>query len=776
MGSSASRDRFLESLNSLATTAVSPDDSDFWDELWKLPTTNSEVFSTFTPGLIRTIRSDQFNNLETLFTQATAQMCQIVETPYSIYFDQALNCVRVLTRITPFLIEIDPNHSEIHTILSKQIDEMCFSVPAQKHTEVLGGEDEGEAQPLALLVVHAAMHMLFLPQFTADYYDEEDYDDEDSSDDEDSDRDSDGSKRALPAVEVSGKKGPKSPQSPDGLDTKLSHQSPPTSGGKIPFSPKSKLNSPSSSPQGRPPPPPVDRNSNSISLAPSPSSLIWSPSALPGFIGNSSKKASNPENAYTSNRLEVLLLLLTLSSEPLFHTTTPPRYLPLLTSPSCPNAPLMFYSLLNTVLGYNPRSSSIPYGSAFGNQSEILTSSLHLLNVLLSYGEPCEILNKGVDEALKVSKKDTGNVYATLLLHLSSEDDMIFCCEGFIRLLNNAHLSLNTYLPLSVERLECFEEVLTLFWFFLRNESFKKCLLEVADVNKIVVPLCYLMLEENSNADMVRICTLILLKLTGEREFSVALNRPFNTHLPTSLPLFRGTHCDLLALTMCTKAQKSDDPSFIVILANVSPYMMSLSLVTSSKIMSLLKFYAERVFWKGSLEKVGWLVEVVNNIVQYQFSGNSAFVYACIRGKAVFERMNLSAQDITEGWLKTQRKLIAANKKHLLIAQPGEGFMEVINQTIQLATIDRLLGALAPKIDKFAVTSNGVVDEQDLLDYIKKQTLVGILPVPHAIIIRKYEGGSGEWLRCYLWGIVFLKVKWPVWDGGQIRLFKVNTE
>jgi High-temperature-induced dauer-formation protein len=40
-----------------------------------------------------------------LFTQATAQLCQIVETPYNIYFDQALNCVRVLTRILPFLLE-----------------------------------------------------------------------------------------------------------------------------------------------------------------------------------------------------------------------------------------------------------------------------------------------------------------------------------------------------------------------------------------------------------------------------------------------------------------------------------------------------------------------------------------------------------------------------------------------------------------------------------------------------------------------------------------------
>ena len=40
-----------------------------------------------------------------------------------------------------------------------------------------GGENDAEdddgQEPLALLVVHAAMHMLFLPQFTCDFYEED---------------------------------------------------------------------------------------------------------------------------------------------------------------------------------------------------------------------------------------------------------------------------------------------------------------------------------------------------------------------------------------------------------------------------------------------------------------------------------------------------------------------------------------------------------------------------------------------------------------------------
>jgi hypothetical protein len=105
MGQSASKEKFAESVRALIQVEVSPDDADFWDELWKIPSSAEEVFELISSDSARQLRDDRFGNLATLFTQAVAQLCQIVETPYNIYFDQALNCVRVLTRVLPFLLE-----------------------------------------------------------------------------------------------------------------------------------------------------------------------------------------------------------------------------------------------------------------------------------------------------------------------------------------------------------------------------------------------------------------------------------------------------------------------------------------------------------------------------------------------------------------------------------------------------------------------------------------------------------------------------------------------
>lgn len=105
MGQSASKEKFRESVTALIQVDVSADDADFWDELWKIPSSAEEVFELIPASAARRLRDDRFANLATLFTQAVAQLCQIVETPYNIYFDQALNCVRVLTRVLPFLLE-----------------------------------------------------------------------------------------------------------------------------------------------------------------------------------------------------------------------------------------------------------------------------------------------------------------------------------------------------------------------------------------------------------------------------------------------------------------------------------------------------------------------------------------------------------------------------------------------------------------------------------------------------------------------------------------------
>lgn len=46
---------------------------------------------------------------------------------------------------------------------------------------------------------------------------------------------------------------------------------------------------------------------------------------------------------------------------------------------------------------------------------------------------------------------------------------------------------------------------------------------------------------------LVHICTFILLKLSGERNFAVQLNKPFAVALPcVDFPLFTGSHVDLV--------------------------------------------------------------------------------------------------------------------------------------------------------------------------------------------------------------------------------------
>ncbi|GMH53489.1 hypothetical protein TrRE_jg12480, partial [Triparma retinervis] len=162
------------------------------------------VFSVLSPTSIRLLRRSHFSNLSTLITQATAQLCQVVETPYSIYFDQALNCVRVLTRLLPFVME-DVGESEgreegglktkeEREELESKIEELCWG--EGDGTPGLSGSD-GYREPIGLLVVHAAMHMLFLPQFTCDYFEEPEDDSSDSASDS-SDSGAPSSSRAAP--------------------------------------------------------------------------------------------------------------------------------------------------------------------------------------------------------------------------------------------------------------------------------------------------------------------------------------------------------------------------------------------------------------------------------------------------------------------------------------------------------------------------------------------------------------------------------------------------
>ena len=90
----------------------------------------------------------------------------------------------------------------------------------------------------------------------------------------------------------------------------------------------------------------------------------------------------------------------------------------------------------------------------------------------------------------------------------------------------------------------------------------------------------------------------------------------------------------------------------------------------------------------------------------------------------------------------------------------------------------------------------GLTDESEILRFLQHGTLVGLLPVPHPILIRKYQPnpGTAMWFRTYMWGVIyrkdnpfniaqklqlfnFLSVRNtdpPIWYDTDVKLFEIQ--
>ena len=63
-------------------------------------------------------------------------------------------------------------------------------------------------------------------------------------------------------------------------------------------------------------------------------------------------------------------------------------------------------------------------------------------------------------------------------------------------------------------------------------------------------------------------------------------------------------------------------------------------------------------------------------------------------------------------------------------------------------------------------------------DVIPNTTLVGILPVPHPITIRKYQANAytRTWFTAFMWGVVFLRNQdFALFNAEDIKLFRVTA-
>ena len=797
-------------------TEVSPEAHDFWDELWKLTTTAEDIFELIPAEDVRSLKKNRPENVVTLFTQAVAQLCQIVHTPVPMYFGQALNCVRILTRILPFLVEQSDDAFA---------ERLCWSVEDYDTKDDTADSEEDRPQPLARLVVHAAMHLLFLPGFTVDAtaFEDDDDDDELEEEEEEAEHEADGKKI--------------------GDDEK--------------------------------------KQEVSVSVEKLPQAALWA-AGIGGF-----DPRPPPAVAFDRNRIEVMRLLLSSICEPLFQSADSydpwkSRWLETATEKDAPNSRLLFCSLCNIIFSYDPTGFGVPYGGALASEAPttLVNVSTQLLVALLDFGggitasarnqhlakpPPSKTTTTEDDEpaAAVETKKPTRhrmNVFRRYLADFDGGDVFEFAFEGFARLLNNVHEALNTTLPGSLAQIECSQELLVLLWKFLEeNDKFMPYVLRHCDVTRLVVPICFLMYQSRrdpAKVGLVHICTFLLLKLSGERPFCVALNKPFGLRLPVDLPLFEGSHADLVMIALHKMVVNGGDKlaplynCFLTIMCNLSPYAKSLSLVTAVKLVNLFElFTSPRFLYQNATNHVyvTLLLEIFNNVIQYQYGGNPHVVYAVVRRKQVFESLNnltlptavadakglgggggssssngatdqpavptsstsavtvatetrtetpshdndtddpedeipgtpTRKEDRTHSQVekeerKHQSKLPATGPRFV----PTQEWLDRVKAELPLNTIMRLLQHLGPQIEELVSQSEFALDEPAVLDFIKNTTMVGLLPVPHAIVIRKYQPNAftSLWFTAFMWGVIFLQNQLlPLFDGTTIQLFTVSV-
>ncbi|KAM9336744.1 protein HID1b isoform 2-T2 [Symphorus nematophorus] len=799
MGNADSKLHFRKAVIQLTTKTqpVEATDDVFWDQFWvESSTTVQDVFALVPAAEIRAVREESPSNLATLCYKAVERLVQGADSgcPSEKERQIILNCTRLLTRILPYIFE--------------DADWRGFfwsTVPgAGRAGRLDGDEDDAEARPLAESLLLAISDLLFCPDFTAQSHKK-------SSSDAAEDI------RTIDSCEY-----------------------------------------------------------------------IWE--AGVGF-------AQSPPLNYVHdlNRTELLKLLLTCFSEAMYLPPSSDRknlnpWVSFFCSTENRHALPLFTSLLNVVCAYDPVGYGIPYNHLLfsDHREQLVEQAVQILIVTLEHegGSAASAALQALDRSASPSALEEqeaagpDNLFVNYLSRIHREEDLSFILKGLARLLNNPLIQ--TYLPRSTKKIQFQQELLILFWKFCDfNKKFLFFVLKSSDVLDMLVPILFNLNDaraDQSRVGLMHIGVFIVLLLSGERNFGVRLNKPFALRVPMDIPVFTGTHADLLIVIfhkIITSGHQRLQPLFdclLTIIVNISPYLKSLSMVAANKLLHLLEAFSTPWFLFSSSQNhhlVFFLLEVFNNIIQYQFDGNSNLVYAIIRKRNVFHQLANLPSDAASIQKALQRKkksgISRTNStetesmegsrpavpaepgtlKASLEATPGidkiteksqvseDGTMVAVPHSdpadssaaagasdtesnserdhevnftseaarsrlssasssaawsanpdwvlswkakLPLQTIMRLLQVLVPQVEKICI-DKGLTDESEILKFLQHGTLVGLLPVPHPILIRKYQANAGTamWFRTYMWGVIYLRnVDPPIWYDTDIRLFEIH--
>ncbi|KAK4110777.1 hypothetical protein N656DRAFT_799897 [Canariomyces notabilis] len=180
MGASDSKLVFKKGIFRLSEERHIPADDGFWASFWRLPESAEDVFSLFAPADVRRTRDNALENLEALIQAVTARLFLLrhhpsFPDPELAPAQEALNCVRVLTRVLPFVYEKEslqawedklfwaPRRKK--TRKSSIANEVLFDGAQDGQTRPATDEFE-DARPLGEELLDTLLELLFFSDLT----------------------------------------------------------------------------------------------------------------------------------------------------------------------------------------------------------------------------------------------------------------------------------------------------------------------------------------------------------------------------------------------------------------------------------------------------------------------------------------------------------------------------------------------------------------------------------------------------------------------------------
>lgn len=385
---------------------------------------------------------------------------------------------------------------------------------------------------------------------------------------------------------------------------------------------------------------------------------VWEPGV--GF-----DSSVNSTTYYDKNRLELLRSLLvclsvTMYERPKDSIRVRNNWMEVFVSKENRHALPLFTSLLNVVFSYRPPRPILQLNAILyeNNRAQLVEVSCQLLIAVLDHN---------------IESENKSNLFSDYMSRIHREEDLVFLIKGFIRLLKiNTEQSRSW---VSTRQMELDQELQVLLWRICNlNKKFIQFLLKSNDVLEVVVPILYHLNEnfqEPSRTALIHMGVFNLLLLSSERNFGVRLNKQYSVHLLDNLPEFSGSHADLMILVFHKlimygyKINQLYD-YLLTILVNVSPYLKGATILACKCLIQLFGTFSSMfvVLTEPNYHQlVVFLLEIFNNLIQYQFDGNTNLVYMILTKKELF--LNLVNLPTTQKSIDKVLRRLSNQKRRL---------------------------------------------------------------------------------------------------------------